>query len=99
MESRKMVLKALFTGQHQRNRRRKQTYGYEERGGEGEMYGKSNMKTYITICEIHSQQQFAAWLRKLKYGLCIDLQGWVREGDGREIQRGGDICIPMADSW
>ena len=23
-----------------------------ERGGEGEMYGKSNMETYITICKI-----------------------------------------------
>ena len=22
--------------------------------------------------------------------------GW---GDGREVQKGGDICIPMADSW
>ena len=22
--------------------------------------------------------------------------GW--EGDGREVQKGGDICIPMADS-
>ena len=30
-----------------------------ERGGEGEMYGKSNMETYITICEIDSQQEFA----------------------------------------
>ena len=31
---------------------RKQTYGHGERGGEGEMYGKSNMETYITICKI-----------------------------------------------
>ena len=23
---------------------------------------------------------------------------WGREGDGREVQKGGDICIPMADS-
>ena len=23
--------------------------------------------------------------------------GWGR-GDGREVQKGGDICIPMADS-
>ena len=27
-------------------------------------------------------------------GLCINLEGWDGEGDGRE----GDICIPMADS-
>ena len=42
-----------------------------ERGGEGEMYGKSNMETYITICKIDSQWEFAVWLRKLKQGLCI----------------------------
>ena len=24
--------------------------------------------------------------------------GWGRLGDGREVQEGGDICIPMADS-
>jgi len=69
-----------------------------ERGGEGEMYGKSNMETYIAICKIDSQQEFAVWLRKLKQGLCINLEGWDGEGDGREVQKGGDICIPMADS-
>ena len=62
------------------------------------MYGKSNMETYITICKIDSQQEFAVWLRKLKQGLCISLQGWGGEGDGGEVQKGGDICIPMADS-
>ena len=30
--------------------------------------------------------------------LCINLEGWDGEGDGREVQKGGDICIPMADS-
>ena len=47
-----MVLKNLFTWKQQRNRHREQTYGYGERAGEGEMYGKSNMETYITICKI-----------------------------------------------
>ena len=61
------------------------------------MYGKSNMETYITICKIDSQQEFAVQLRKLKQGLCINLEGWDGERDGREFQ-GGDICIPMADS-
>ena len=53
----------------------KQTYGHGERGGEGEMYGKSNMETYITICKIDSQREFTVWLRKLKQGLCINLGG------------------------
>ena len=52
--------------------------------GDGEMYGKSNMKTYITTCKIDSQQEFAVWLRKLKQGLCINLEGW----DGEEWERG-----------
>ena len=98
MESRKMVLKNLFTGQQWRNRHREQTYGHGERGKEGEMYGKNNMETYITICKIDSQQKFAVWLRKLKQGLCINLERWDGEGDGREVQKEGDICIPMADS-
>ena len=37
-------------------------------------------------------------LRELKQGLCINLEGWDGEGDGREAQEGGDICVPMADS-
>ena len=56
------------------------------------------METCITVCKIDSQQEFVVWLRKLKQGLCINLEGWEGEGDGREFQKEGDICIPMADS-
>ena len=55
------------------------TYGHGERRGESEMYGKSNMETYHL--KIDSQQEFAVWLRKLKDGLCINLEG----GMGREM--------------
>ena len=84
-----MVLKNLFTGQQWRNRHREQTYGHGERGGGGEMYGKSNMRTYIAMCKIDSQREFAVWLRKLKQGLCINLEGWDGEGGGREFQKEG----------
>ena len=57
MEYRKMVLKNLFTGQQWRNRHREETYGLGERGEEGEMYGKSNVETYITIYKIDSQRE------------------------------------------
>ena len=50
------------------------------------MYRKSNMETYITICK---KIAFSVWLRKLKQGLCINLEGWGGEGDGREVQKGG----------
>ena len=59
MESRKMVPTNLFSGQQWRNRHREQTYGHGEKGGEGEMYGESNTETYITICKIDSQWEFA----------------------------------------
>ena len=61
------------------------------------MYGKINMETYITICKIDSQRKFAVWLRKFKQGLCINLEEWDGEGNEREFQKGGDICIPVAD--
>ena len=57
------------------------------------MYGKSNLETYITKCKIDSQWEFAVWLRKLKQGLCINIEGCDGEGDGRESQKGGDICV------
>jgi len=51
------------------------------RGEKRDLYGKSNVETYISICKIDSQQEFAVGLRKLKQGLCINLKGW----DGREM--------------
>ena len=59
-----MLLKNLFTGNSGETENRHNGHG--ERGGEGAMYGKSNMETYITICKIDSQRGFAVWLRKLK---------------------------------
>ena len=93
-----MLLKNLFTGQQWRNRHREQTYGHGEREGEREMYEKSNMETYITMYKIDNQWEFAVCLRKLKQGLCINLEVWGGEEDGREVQKGWAVCIPMADS-
>ena len=56
------------------------------------------METYITICKIDSHGEIAVWLRKLKQGLYINLERWDGERDGREVQKGGDICIPITDS-
>ena len=57
------------------------------------MYGKSNMETYITIGKIDSQWEFAIWLRKLKQGLCISLEGrggvgWGERWEGVSKGRG-----------
>ena len=57
---------------------------------EGEIYGESNMETYITICKINSQWEFAVWLREFKLELSNNLEGWDGEGCGRNIQVQGD---------
>ena len=88
-----MVPKNLFAGQQWRNRHREQTHGHGEKAGEGEMYGKSNMETYITICKIDNQGEFAVYLRDLKQGLCTNLEGWDGKGGEREIHEGGDILL------
>ena len=31
-------------------------------------------------------------------GVLNQLEDWDGEGDGREVKKGGDRCIPMADS-
>ena len=36
--------------------------------------------------------------KKLKQGFCINLEWWDGEGDGREVQKEGDRCTPMAHS-
>ena len=61
------------------------------------MYGKSNVETYITTCKLANGN--------LLYGSGNSNRGSVstwgegdEEGDGREVQKEGDICIPMADS-
>ena len=36
--------------------------------------------------------------QELKQGLCNNLERWDGEGDEREVQEGGDICTPTADS-
>ena len=61
------------------------------------MYGKSNMEIYITIGKIYANGN---WL----YGSgnsnrdSTSLEGWDGVGDGREVHKGGDICICMVDS-
>ena len=84
-----MVLRNLFVGQQQRNSHRGETYRHGERGGEVEMYGQSNMETYITICKIDSQRKFSV------QGLCINLEGWDEGGsftrEGIYVYHGSEI--------
>ena len=58
-----------------------------------------SMETNTIICKIDSQWEFALWLRELKLVLCDNLEGWDVVGREWEVQEGGDICIPTADSY
>ena len=58
---------------------------------------KQTYEIYNTICKIDSQWEFAVWLRELKQGLCDRLKGRMGP-DGREVQEGEDMGVPMADS-
>ena len=97
MESRQIIRKNLFTGKQWRNRHRDRVMDMGK--GEERVRCMERVTWKLTLpCKIDSQWQFAVWLRKLKQGLCINLEGWSGEEGGREVQMGGAICIPMADS-
>ena len=44
-----MVLKNLFTEQQFRSRHREKTNGHGERGGDGDVYGKSNVEISLSF--------------------------------------------------
>ena len=61
------------------------------------MYRKSNMETYITVCKIDSNENLLYGSGNSNRGpVSIKRGGWG--GRWGEVQKGGNICIPMADS-
>ena len=56
------------------------------------------LRLYETICKLDMQWEASVYHRKLSLVLCINLEGWDGEGGGREVQKGEDGCILMADS-
>ena len=77
------------------HRHRQQTYGHG-RGEEGDsgMNGESNMEAYTLQCVKQITNG------NLLYDSGNSNQGsgtTYRGGMGREVQKGGDICIPTAD--
>ena len=49
------------------------------------------------MCKTDSQWEYAIWYRDSNPMLCDNLEGWDVVGGGKEVQEGGDICIPVAD--
>ena len=75
--------------------------------------GESSTETYTVSYAVHvitycctvsqyhktdSQWELAVRPRELNPGLCDNLEGWDGVGDGREVQRRGEICVSVADS-
>ena len=50
----------------------------------------------VLIRNYDIQEPTIVWLRKLKKGLCDNLEGWGGEGGGRRFKKEG-ICTPVAD--
>ena len=94
MESRKMVLKSLFMGNNGQTNIENRNMDMQR----GEERVRCMERITWKLILPYVNQEFTVLLRKLKQGLCINLEGWHGAGDGREVQKGGDICTPMADS-
>ena len=98
----KMVLMNLSVVHQWRCRHREQTcaYGGDGEGEDGTIWESKHCNdNTLSYVKLDSQWKFAVWHRELKSrGLWQLLRvGW--DGvDGRDVQQGGDICIPMAGS-
>ena len=79
----------IFRAAMEKQTQREQTYGHKERGGEGEMYGESNIETYITICKIDSQWKFAVGSGNSHRGSVSTQMGRMRWEMGGRIEREG----------
>ena len=66
---------------------------------EGGTNWESGTGTYtLPYVKSDSQREFAVWRRELKSGAQWQFLGVGCVGGGREVQEGGDVWIPMADS-
>ena len=79
------------------DRYREQTYGCKE-GEERVGWMERVARKHIHYCVYNSLCEFSVWIRELKPGVRDNLEAWDGVGGGREVQEGGNICRPMADS-
>ena len=98
MESRKMVMMNLFSGQQWRCKHREHTCGHSVGRRGWDEWREKHGSIYSIIRKIYSQWEFAVWFGELKPGLCNNLEWWDGMAGEREVQEGKDICISMADS-
>ena len=61
------------------------------------MYEKSNLETYYHM-QNRQPMGICCMSQGTEAGAPYQPRGIGWEGDGREVQKGRDICIPMVDS-
>ena len=67
--------------------------------GEGGTHGETSMETYtLPYVKYIASGNLLYVTGRSDLVLCDILDGWDGVGGVREVQEGGDICIPMADS-
>ena len=68
-------------------------------GRKGEVNGKSSMEAYtLPYVKWAANGNLLFDSRNTNLGSVNKLEGWERVGGGREVQEGGDICTPLANS-
>ena len=93
-----MVPKNLFAGQQWRSRNREQTYGHGERRGEERVRCMERVAWELTLPYIKYPMVICCRTQETQTGALYQPEGWGGAGEGREVQEGGDVCIPVADS-
>ena len=57
------------------------------------------INTLISLIKLQTITKIISYIaQETQKGLCTNLEGWDGEGEGREVQKRGDVCVPMADS-
>ena len=63
------------------------------------MRRKERVTWKLTLPSVNRQPTGICCLaQETQTGALYQPEGWDGEGDGREAQEGGDMCIPVADS-
>ena len=63
------------------------------------MYGKSDMETYITVCKIDNQREFAVWLvAQVVKNLPAVQESWV-QSLGQEDPLGKEMATHSSIPW
>ena len=52
----------------------------------------------LTLPYVKQPTGISSMAQETQTGALYQPRGWDGEGDGREVQKGGDICRPMANS-